>query len=640
MRRNFGLALRWNLALALLVLAALPARPQGLDPLSDTPYRYEVVLDISAHRHFTPIFRQALVRELTDQLKAALGPIAQVNVVDRQTVPRDRWPALWRAVESDGLAGLGKYNTLSPIKTHFVQLDYADSRYLIAARQHDGSTGFVSPIIREVSTPDRQLIGRQIGQVLALDFGTVGTLPAQASGDELTVTLQGSGIAGVDWQRLARKGEVFALIQIQSSDRGSAVGVTVPEALLVAQDDPKQGLLPCKLFHRYKDPLKLTGRVQGYRCVKLGTTTAPLRLQLVDKAGRAYVAPDVVVRAGQSAYPNEQSGEPLPIRDRLYQSSKSYTHVALLRLQLGVTSQFVPVPIFDQRVIAVSYDKSPNASLIAALELDRVRFYEQVAEALRVDAQRFDDISKLIAKTENAKALEQARSNLQFLDQTRRRLASDYEALRQQAAELPGKQKFDISELSRGLQALDARRDRLKPTIADLEAAIARAKDSKDDPRQQSQLQADRQAKALIAQGEYAKAIAVYERVLAEFGEQPQLRQQLNKLRQDLQPRDDEHRKAQEFLNNDWPTVNDVLQMKDKMPMLRQAIRKCAEVNDYLTLRRFVLGVPNLVEVLTQQRQALNPQQNPDDRVLAEAIQTVTRELLDVVAQTERSTKR
>lgn len=638
MRCNVVIAML--LVVALLLLLSRPASAQPLDALGNTPYQYQVVLDISSHRHFTPIFRSGLVRELTDQLKAALGPLARVSVVDRQTVPRENWPELWQLVERDGLAALGKVNTIGPTKTHFVRLDYSDSRYTITARQYDGSTGFASPLIRDLSTPDRQLIARQIGQVLALDFGTVGTLPAQANGDELTVILQGGQIEGVAWQRFARKGDVFAVIQIQSSERGGAVGVRVPEALLVAQDDPKQGTLPCKLFHRYKDPLKPGPRVLGYRCIKLGTTTAPLRLQLIDQAGRAYVASDVLVRAGQSAYPGDQSGETLQIRGRLYQSSKSYANIALVRLQLGASSQFVPVPIFDDRMVTISYDRSPHASLIAGLELDRLRYYEQVAEVLRVDAQRFDEISKLIAKTENVEALKKARANLQFLDQARRSLTSDYESLRKQAADLPGKQKFDLSDLSKGLDAIDARRDRLKPTITDLETAIARSKDGKDDPRQLAQLQADSQAKALIAQAEYAKAIAVYEKVLAEFGEQAQLRQQLNKLREALKPRNDDHRKAQDFLNNDWPSINDVLQLKDKMPTLRQAVQTCVEANDTLTLRKFLLGLPNLEGVLAAQRQSLNPQQNPDDRVLAEAIQAVSRELLEIVNLAQRQSKR
>src|SRR5262249_5224364 len=46
------------------------------------------------------------------------------------------------------------------------------------------------------------------------------------------------------------------------------------------------GIIKCRLHARYKDPLKPMAGSLGFRCIKLGTTKAPLRLRLMLKDAR------------------------------------------------------------------------------------------------------------------------------------------------------------------------------------------------------------------------------------------------------------------------------------------------------------------------------------------------------------------
>src|SRR2546421_9583604 len=186
-----------RLLLALPALLCPAAAHADLDPGANQPYQLQVVLQVGAHRLLTPAFRGQLRRDLDESLKAAFGPLARVEVIDPATVPENTWPPLWKDVRQRGLAALDAHSETGPAKTHFVQVEYAEGEYAIAARQHDGATGLSSPLVRQARTADRAFVARLVLLLIDQDFGPVGTL-TKVEGDRAQVRFQGGAIPGAD----------------------------------------------------------------------------------------------------------------------------------------------------------------------------------------------------------------------------------------------------------------------------------------------------------------------------------------------------------------------------------------------------------------------------------------------------------
>ena len=67
-------------AVFVLILSA-SAVWAGIDPETTKPYQLRVVLHIAKHRLLTKVFQDRVRLELRDSLQAALGDLAQVEVV-------------------------------------------------------------------------------------------------------------------------------------------------------------------------------------------------------------------------------------------------------------------------------------------------------------------------------------------------------------------------------------------------------------------------------------------------------------------------------------------------------------------------------------------------------------------------------
>src|SRR5436309_6751576 len=196
-------AIPYSVSAFLCLAMASPARA-ALDPELKTPYQLRVVLQIADHRALTPVFQQQLQRELAGQLQLTYGPLARVEVV--------RVHRLLKDIRARGLQALAEWGELSEFKTHFILLDYADGRYRLQARQHDGLTGMASPVIRRDQTAAPRLVARTAARLVDRDFGLTGTV-LSVKGDEVEVGIKG-GDLGVPLTRWIRPGEVFAIARV------------------------------------------------------------------------------------------------------------------------------------------------------------------------------------------------------------------------------------------------------------------------------------------------------------------------------------------------------------------------------------------------------------------------------------------
>src|SRR5205823_5686660 len=126
-------------------------------------------------------------RELRDGLQAAFGNMGIVKVIDEHPLLPD--------IERLGLGSpLDREKKVSETKTHFVLIDFVNGQYEVQARQHDGLTGLVSPVIRRDRTTDRQFVARAATLLIDQDLGVVGTLEEQPKGDNVRIVLKGSGL--------------------------------------------------------------------------------------------------------------------------------------------------------------------------------------------------------------------------------------------------------------------------------------------------------------------------------------------------------------------------------------------------------------------------------------------------------------
>src|SRR6185369_8093960 len=113
-----------------------------------------------------------------------------------------------------------------------------------------------------------------------------------------------------------RPNEVFALVQVNRLGGAQPIRDAV---LQVVEPPDKEGICLCRLFARHydADPASRLGAlagVQGYRCLKLGTADAPLRLRLVNDRGLPHFK--LQVKVGRGDFDT-------PARDALFYGSTS-----------------------------------------------------------------------------------------------------------------------------------------------------------------------------------------------------------------------------------------------------------------------------------------------------------------------------
>ena len=84
-----------------------------------------------------------------------------------------RTPGALEEVLKNGLKSLDGWQERSPVKTHFVLIDYSGVHYEIQARQFDGLTGQPSPLVRRDQTRDPEFVAKAAA-LIEQDFGFVG----------------------------------------------------------------------------------------------------------------------------------------------------------------------------------------------------------------------------------------------------------------------------------------------------------------------------------------------------------------------------------------------------------------------------------------------------------------------------------
>jgi hypothetical protein len=579
--REIPVMSRAAVAIVLLATWSSAARAQ-LDAEVDKPYHLRVALRVAQHRALTTVFKKQLQDELHDSLQSVYGALADVQVLDMNQPDELAKDPLLKRVADDGLQlGLDGPQPLGQAKTHFVFVDFEDGQYKIAARQHDGLTGLASPVVRRAQTTDRLLVARWAALLVNQDFGLVGTFGMPAPDGKVTVRLKGGGL-GVPLQAWAHKGEVFAVAVLAKDATGVLRSERVPWAVLQVEAEPEKDTCACHFYYRkaYDNrPLPSGPQVLGYRCLKLGTITAPLRLRFIslDKTGTPQVGLQVEV--------SEHGFQDKPRSARATNSDgrvqfEPFSNLAFVRVlnSSGTPVARLPVEILGDRLVVCEVEVSSEGDLVGALVDRRNRLLKQVYETLQQQSVVLKEIQGLKSREE---ALERAKDGLAALDKEANNLRDLVGQLRQDAR---GKERVDLTECERGLEALRTWREPLQRSIKDLQEIIK----VENDPRLRGWKEQVYKAKGLEAEAEYGQALAIYEKVLKEGAQDEELRKQVEDLRRRWETKSDEHRKAREFIYGTWAQAEDVAAMKEHLAEARKAFEVCRGVGDVLTVKKLL----------------------------------------------------
>ena len=612
--------------LPFVLLAALflpaPARAD-LDAEADKPYRLDVVLDLARHRLLTDVFRQQVLRQLRDGLRSAFGNLAEVRILDKHP--------LLAQVRKQGLKeALDRWLDLDGVKTHFVLIDYAAGEYVIRTRQHDGLTGQSSPVVRTARTADRQFVARLAALLIDRDFGVVGTVrgePAQTA----VLDLKG-GQLDVPLDRWVKKGDIFVMVPVRPP--APAPRLPLGEApVLQVVDGPDKGVCKCRVFERYQ---RRPGAA-GYRCLRLHTIKAPLRLRLMERnAATPTPVRDLRIEVRRNSFEKKDEPEPV-IQDfsnpdgyfpQQVVKENVFENIAFVTVDIKPRA-LVPVPIVGDApvLVRVVVKEAPAGNELA----ENKRLWDvETVEAGQVQRGLFKELQELAAKPKlRDRALKRARDGLKTAKDEWIRLSGQRTELVKKAQQEGT--TLDLTFGDQWLKALEKGNTELENYIATQEKILA----EENNPQRQKLLALVQQGKLEEGRAEFGKALELYDRAIKEGFDDAKLKGHRDDLAKRWNTSDADLRRARAHIYGTWPRA-DLLRDPDAVKEALAAFKTCSEQRD-------LLGPQKLLQVaiahsgkLQEQRQALELDAKDEDRKTAEAIADASRALKKLITEVQK----
>jgi hypothetical protein len=616
------------LAIVLLLTGLSQARAANLNPEMKKPYQLNVVLDVGDHRVFTAVFKDQVRRDLRDILQADLGKLAQVKVEFLDALvkkPRGRKSALTLALLKDVRArGLQKpldgFKEVIGVKTHFVRLRFANGRYRIEARQHDGLTGMASPLVRSRQTSDRLLVARTAAVLVRRDFGLVGTVTG-VNGDMVTLKVKGGLLKEssgklVSLGRWVGPGEVFAVAQITRGG-GGLRSVELQWALLQVSRAPEDGKCECQYFRRFADDrLVRRGGVLAYRCLKLTTVRAPLRLRLLDfETRKGYDG--LQVKVSSRGFEGDTKNTTTDSTGKIIPLSETYAHVAFVSVFVGDEAQLrFPVAMLSDRTVDCYVSIDPAVEARAQKGLRRDNWVRRVYDSLAVAADRVPELNQLMKKSKLAQAAAQAEEGLRSLDADLKSLAAERQRLKKEGG-------VDLSEGDQRLNELRKRRQELDRFLKRLLKVRKEARDSD----RALVLKMIARARLLESQADFAQAIKIYEKILDEHRKETNVRKRLKRLADAWVIQSKDHRAARLYIYEKWPKIKGPVALAKNLKTVRAKWKECQKAHDLLTPLKLLRVNLRHAHALKKRMADLRPKESEDDRKEVKVIGQVAGEL-------------
>jgi len=603
---------------ALIAVLGFTSHGGALEPLTDRPYKIRIVLQFAEHRVLTPLFKDELTRAVGDQVRLALGSLAEVEVV--------RHHPLLAELRSKGLPqAVDGCQELSDRQTHFVIVDYRAGRFALSARLHDGVTGLNSPDVRRIETGDRGQLASAAARLVYEGLGVVGTI---VNTDPIEVALQGGGL-NVPFDDWVKPGDIFAVTRI-IDDGEQPRSVPLTWAVLRVRDAPKQGVCRGEYFCRYAEDLLAAGA--GYRCLKLSAARLPLSIRFLD-ADSLRPLPGLQVHVGRRGF-QESVRELSTDLTGLAATRETFDGIAFVKvLGGGKVHAQLPVVLTDMETVVCRLKLEPQSETLALLHYRRDEWLRRILDALLVTSARMRQLNVQLGTSLDT-AQSYARLSLEKLEKDLASLDAERQELTRQAAtrEIA---RLDTSEGDERLKELRRRREELAGFLTRVESSI---KDSKSGTTLNS-LKLLERARLLENEAEYDQAISMYEDILKKDADQPKVRDYLSRLKQAWQLAGKDHAEAREFIMQTWPAL-DLDGLKANIDRAKHSLKICLEKGDTLTPRKLLhanlLHVANLKKRLT----ALQRQEGGGNRSEAPIIAEVAEVLRALHEQATASTRK
>jgi tetratricopeptide (TPR) repeat protein len=630
------------LPLLLVLVLAPAARSAPLDPETTAPYRWRVVVRFDPHPLLGPVFRSQITHDIKAALQPALGEVGRVEVFDLDAVPEaDREP-LWQEFAREGWPALEapRFRELTGVKTHFLRVVVANGAYRLEARQHDGSTGLTSPLVRTRETRTPETVARLAGLMLDRDFGPVGTVERiDKEPDVVRVRFRGGALPG--FERFIKPGDVFAVSLIREQVKQAPtppgekprIGAKAPEpvrvpvgqphgiVLLRAEGPVADGACRCQVLTGYKNPLPTGRGILGIRCLKLATVEAPVEVRVVDPQGRPQVGGQLLqVRATDTNFAASlDARDALELRGGVFRSARPLRNVACVVVSLGSnrTAPFA-VPVLGEGPVTLWFEADPEAIARARFEQECLDLRGRVADARTSQAELIRALTRLILQGKNPEALEQATAGLALLDAVVRELSTELERLKGQ----PGAGEPAIAALleaaGRQLEAIRADRGAIEEKARELGEAVTR---TEADPvrfeREFRTRELTARIRQLIEQGEIPEALDLYDE-LFNVSQNPEVKEQKARLAKEWEPRDDEHRKARDYVTGEWRRTTGLDGFRAALDPLTEAAGVLTTNNDRFGLRNLLSSLEPAYARLKEVLDTLDPNAEADREAVKE----------------------
>src|SRR5262249_33644502 len=151
------------------------------------------------------------------------------------------------------------------------------------------------------------------------------------------------------------------------------------------------GMCRCRFVTRFKENELVQGaNILGYRCLRLATTTAPLRLrilELADDEKASVPLPGVQVHVGRTDFEDEGVLKLTSGADGMVITDQPFTNVAFVSVQGGPRARF-PVEIVDERTVVCRLRANPEAGVQELLASRKARWEQRTYDLHAVAVHR------------------------------------------------------------------------------------------------------------------------------------------------------------------------------------------------------------------------------------------------------------
>ena len=589
----------------------------GIDAEQRVAYRWRVVVQFVPNALLNASFQNQILRQIQADLQPAIGELGKVEVFDLAKLPESQCDPLTKDFIETGWPALDspKFRELTGVKTHFVRISVVNGTiYKLEAKQHDGSSGLVTPIVRTKETRDPQTISRLIGLLVGKDFGLVGTVTVpEKETDVLKVRFQGSAIAGIE--RHVKVGDIMAMSVIREQRRPEPPAtnskqprkltpppsqgpllIAAPQqyTLLRVESDGTDGTCRCRVFTGYKTPFPIDRTTVGYRCMKLATVESPVQVRIVDPSGKTPVASTVLqVRASDVDFLNRpEPRDSLEFRDGLFRTGRPLRNIACVVITVGSNARQFPMPVMSDTPLTVRLTVDPKDAARAEFARQCEDLRNRVLDVLQSQNTLVKDLSKLIITGKNPEALSRAINGLKALDDQDKILTEELARLKKQPDATETNAAESIARSSAQLQAVKDARPGIEAKATELQKSINNLEDPSRLEKDFRIKEIQGQIKTLIAQGEIPEALNEFDR-LYDLTKSATTKEQKAKIESEWQPKNDAHRKARDYLLVTWRTVSNLTEFTNNLNSLNDAVKVMTDLDD-----RF--GLFNLLTALDQ----------------------------------------